>query len=148
MGVKLGKPARGKRRAHGVMAEINVTPMVDVMLVLLVIFMVTAPLLSAGVTIDLPKSRASVLSQQDNTPVEINVDAQGNIFMGDTPVKPSRLHGILEAIAQQNPERRVYVRADQRLSYGQVMNVMTMVSTSGLTKIALITDSQAAQQKP
>lgn len=145
MGVKLGKRAQGRRRAHAVMSDINVTPLVDVMLVLLIVFMVTAPLLTAGVAIDLPKAAAKSLHQQDNAPLEIGVDAKGNIFMGQTPVKLDRLKGILSAIAHENPERRVYVKADQRLAYGQVMGVMTAVSTSGFTKIALITDSAAAQ---
>lgn len=147
MGVKLAKRSRGRRRAHAVMSEINVTPMVDVMLVLLIIFMVTAPLLTAGVSIDLPKANAKSLGQQDNAPLEISVDSKGNVFMGETAVKVDRLKGILSAIAQENPDRRVYVRADQRLAYGQVMEVMAAVNTSGFTKIALITDSVAAQKQ-
>jgi biopolymer transport protein TolR len=129
------------------MSDINVTPLVDVMLVLLIVFMVTAPLLTAGVTVDLPKAKAQAMSQQDNSPVEITLDAKGNIFMGQTAVKVERLKGILSSIAQENVERRVYVRADQRLPYGQVMEVMAAVTSSGLTKIALITDSAAAQRK-
>jgi biopolymer transport protein TolR len=127
------------------MSDINVTPMVDVMLVLLIVFMVTAPLLTAGVSIDLPKTKAAALTHQDNAPLEITVDAHGNVFMGQTAVKMDRLRGMLQAIAQENPERRVYVKADQRLPYGQVMGVMTAVSTSGFTKIALITDPTASQ---
>lgn len=146
MGVKLGKIGRGRSRAHAVMSDINVTPMVDVMLVLLIIFMITAPLLTAGVTVDLPKAQTKGLSQQDNSPVEIAVDAKGNIFMGETSVKLDRLKGILAAIAQGNPDRRVYIRADQRLSYGQVMGIMAAVSSSGFTKIALVTDPAAAQK--
>jgi len=145
MGVKLGKRAYGRRRAHAVMSDINVTPMVDVMLVLLIIFMVTAPLLTAGVAIDLPKTQAKAINQQDNAPLEITVDANGNIFMGQTAVKLDRLKGILSAISHDNPDRRVYVKADQRLSYGQVMGVMAAVSTSGFTKIALITDQVPGQ---
>ncbi len=84
MGAKLGgRKGRGNRRAHGVMAEINVTPMVDVMLVLLVIFMITAPLLSAGVSLDLPKAKAKAISQQDNKPLEISIDGKGDIFLGE-----------------------------------------------------------------
>jgi biopolymer transport protein TolR len=147
MGAKLGRGGglRGRRRAHAVMADINVTPMVDVMLVLLVIFMITAPLLTAGVAVNLPKAQAKAIGQQDNSPIEITVDAKGNIFMGKTAVKVERLKGILSAISHENVERRVYIRADSRLSYGQVMGVMAAVSSSGFTKIALITDPTMAQ---
>lgn len=148
MGVKLGKSAHGRRRrAHAVMSDINVTPMVDVMLVLLIIFMVTAPLLTAGVAIDLPKAQAKALSQQDNAPLEITIDAKGNIFMGETALRVDRLRGILSAIAMEKPDRRVYVKADSRLSYGQVMGVMAAVNASGFTKVALITDPSTAQSQ-
>ena len=145
MGVKLGKTPRGRVRAHSVMSEINVTPMVDVMLVLLVIFMITAPLLTAGVAIDLPKVKAKAMSQQDNAPIEISIDAKGNLFMGETAMKVDRLKGILSAISHETPDRRVYIKADRTLSYGQVMGVMAAVTSSGLTKIALVTDPAAAQ---
>src|SRR3990172_332669 len=102
MRVKLGRGQRGRKRAHAVMSEINVTPMVDVMLVLLVIFMITAPLLTAGVAVDLPKTNARALSQQDNSPIEITVDAKGNVFMGKPAVRIERLKGILSAIASEN----------------------------------------------
>ena len=147
MRVKLGRGQRGRKRAHAVMSEINVTPMVDVMLVLLVIFMITAPLLTAGVAVDLPKTNARALSQQDNSPIEITVDAKGNVFMGKTAVRIERLKGILSAIASENRERRVYIKADSRLSYGQVMGVMAAVNYSGFTKIALITDPTMAQSQ-
>jgi biopolymer transport protein TolR len=147
MGVKLEKRGRGRRRAHAVMSDINVTPMVDVMLVLLIIFMVTAPLLTAGVTIDLPKTQAKALTQQDNAPLEIILDAKGGIFMGQTAVTTDRLKGILEAIAHDTPDRRVYIRADRHLSYGQVMGVMAAVSATGLTKIALVTDQVTTPEK-
>jgi biopolymer transport protein TolR len=145
MAVKLSKGRHGRRRAHSVMADINVTPMVDVMLVLLVIFMITAPLLTAGVAVDLPKAKARAISQQDNSPIEITVDARGDIFMGKTAVKLERLRGILSAVAQENPDRRVYIKADSRLSYGQVVGVMAAVNSSGFTKIALVTDPTMAQ---
>lgn len=147
MGVKLGKSPRGQRRAHSVMSDINVTPFVDVMLVLLIIFMITAPLLTAGVAVNLPKVQAKALNQQDNAPIEISVNNRGDIHMGDTPVRLERLRGILSAIAQENPDRRIYIRADEKLSYGQVMGVMAAVNASGFTKIALITDPVAAQSR-
>lgn len=145
MGVKLGKSPRGRLRAHSVMSDINVTPLVDVMLVLLIIFMITAPLLTAGVAVNLPKVQAKALNQQDNAPIEITINEKGNIHMGDTSVKLERLKGILSAISQENPDRRIYIRADQKLSYGQVMGVMAAVNASGFTKIALVTDPVAAQ---
>ncbi len=142
MGVKLErKGRRSGRRGHKVMSDINVTPMVDVMLVLLVVFMVTAPLLQAGVDINLPKAQAKSLHQPDNAPLEITLDAKGNIYMGHTTVKPERLQEMLSAIAQANPDKKVYIRADHSLPYGQVMGVMGIASVSGFTKIALITDS-------
>ena len=136
MGMGGGKGASGRVT----MSEINVTPMVDVMLVLLIIFMVTAPLLTAGVAIDLPKTQAKALSQQDNAPLEITIRANGEVFMGQTSVQIDRLKAMLSAISHDTPDRRVYVRADQHLSYGQVMGVMAAVSASGFTKIALVTD--------
>lgn len=145
MGVKLGTRGRGGRRAHAVMSDINVTPLVDVMLVLLIIFMITAPLLTAGVAVDLPKAQAKAMNQKDNAPIEITVDAKGTIFMGETAVRVERLKGILSAISQENPDRRVYIKADQRLNYGIVMDVMAAVNFSGFTKIALVTDPATAQ---
>ena len=139
MGVKLGG-GRKTRRAYGVMADINVTPMVDVMQVLLVIFMITAPLMTAGVQVDLPKAQAKAISEQDNAPLEITVDGKGNIHMGETKVTLERLNGMLVAIVAEAPDRRVYIRADQSLDYGKVMGVMAAVNAAGFTKIALVTD--------
>lgn len=143
MGARLTGRSRGSRRAHGVMAEINVTPLVDVMLVLLVIFMITAPLLTAGVSVDLPKVKAKAISQQDNAPLEISLDGQGVIYLGETKVTQEQLAAKLQAIAagNDNPaEKRIYIRADRGLDYGKVMGVMTMVTTAGFTRIALVTD--------
>lgn len=140
MGAKLAGRSGGRRRAHGVMAEINVTPFVDVMLVLLVIFMITAPLLTAGVAVDLPKAKAKAISQQDNTPLEVSLDAKGRIYMGETKVELARLVAMLEAIALEAPDRRIYIKADQQIDYGKVMEVMAAVNAAGFTKIALVTD--------
>lgn len=131
----------GRRRAHRPMSEINVTPFVDVMLVLLIVFMVAAPLLTAGVAIDLPDESAGTLSQQDNAPVEISVEPNGEVYFGETEVSIERLQGLLAAIAEQDTERRIYIRADKGLSYGAVMQVMATVNQSGFTRVALITDS-------
>jgi biopolymer transport protein TolR len=142
MGAKLA--GRSGRRSQRVMSEINVTPFVDVMLVLLVIFMVTAPLLTAGVEINLPKARANAISQQDNKPIEISMDAKGAIFIGDTKVRLEELDVKLRAIAGETAsERRVYLRADSALDYGKVMAVMSAVRESGF-QIALVTDPNMA----
>lgn len=146
MGVKLGKRSHRRRRAHAVMSDINVTPLVDVMLVLLIVFMVTAPLLTAGVSVNLPKASSKMLIQKDNAPLEVTVNKEGNVFMGETAVKIDRLNGILSAISQENPDRRVYIRADRSLSYGQVMAVMAVVSSSGFTRIALVSDPGTTQK--
>lgn len=123
------------------MADINVTPLVDVMLVLLIVFMITAPLLTAGVAVDLPDSRAKALAQQDNTPVEIVLEQGGRILLGEAEVKLERLIALLGAISAENADRRVYLKADKKISYGDVMAVMTAINRSGFTKVALITDS-------
>jgi biopolymer transport protein TolR len=122
------------------MAEINVTPLVDVMLVLLIIFMVTAPLLVAGVPIDLPESRAGALDQQAK-PVQVAIDGQGNITIDDAPVRDSELASRLARIAAepQPPEgRRIYLRADRGLDYGRVMRVMGELNRAGLNRVALV----------
>ena len=144
MGAKIsggGRTARGRTKSYRPMADINVTPLVDVMLVLLIVFMITAPLLTAGVAIDLPDTRAKALAQQDNTPVEIVLEPGGRILLGDAEVKLDRLIALLGAIASEDVERRVYLKADKRISYGDVMAVMTAINQSGFTKVALITDS-------
>lgn len=139
MGAGLPSRRRGRGRRAPI-SEINVTPMVDVMLVLLIIFMVTAPLLVAGVPVDLPESRAAALDQQAK-PVQIAIDARGNIFIDDTPVTADALTAQLTAIAAQPepPEgRRIYLRADKTLDYGQVMRVMGELNRAGLNRVALV----------
>src|SRR5690606_16628275 len=101
MGAKLAGRGRGRKRA--VMADINVTPMVDVMLVLLVIFMVTAPLLTAGVSVNLPKAKAKAISQQDSKPLEISLDAKGNIYIADIRMTPEELNEKLRGVAAESP---------------------------------------------
>ena len=138
MGPILG-PGRRSRRSP--MAEINVTPMVDVMLVLLIIFMVTAPLLATGVQVDLPESKAAALDQ-DNEPVAISMDAAGAIFIDDAPVAEAALGERLTQIAQGSSEQggpRIFLRADQSLDYGRVMRVMGELNRAGLRRVALVT---------
>ena len=130
----------GQRRRRTPMAEINVTPMVDVMLVLLIIFMVTAPLLVAGVPVDLPDSKAKALDQEAK-PVQISLDGAGAIFIDEVPVTESDLGGKLAGIAASNGEEggpRIFLRADRALDYGRVMRVMGELNSAGLRKVALV----------
>ncbi|WP_037498073.1 ExbD/TolR family protein [Sphingomonas jaspsi] len=140
MGASLPSGNRRGRGRRAPMAEINVTPLVDVMLVLLIIFMVTAPLLVAGVPIDLPESRAGALDQK-NEPVNIAIDGQGVITVDDIPVGEAALPQKLATIAAQPqpPEgRRIYLRADKGLDYGRVMKVMGELNRAGLNRVALV----------
>jgi biopolymer transport protein TolR len=145
MGAKLGGGRSRGRRSSGNMSDINITPMVDVMLVLLVIFMVTAPMMTAGVSVDLPKANSKALSQHDDKPLEISMDARGNIFLGEDQLKLAELVEKTSLIAQETPDIRVYIRADNRIDYGKVMEVMAAVNGAGFTKIALITDPNKAK---
>ncbi|THG40981.1 protein TolR [Sphingomonas olei] len=139
MAMQLPSQRSGGRRAP--MAEINVTPLVDVMLVLLIIFMVTAPLLTAGVPVNLPDSRAKPLDQ-DKEPTEISLDADGRIFIAKDEVPADALPARLDAIAAESGEGdppQVYLRADRALDYGQVMRVMGELNRAGLNRVALVT---------
>ncbi|MBB6227423.1 biopolymer transport protein TolR [Polymorphobacter multimanifer] len=133
----------GKRRRNAPMAEINITPMVDVMLVLLIIFMVTAPLLVAGVPVDLPDSKAGAL-QNDDKPIQLSLDAQGRIFIDSLEIPADGLAEKLAALREaRTDEARVYVRADRGLDYGAVMRVVGEVSASGFRKVALVSDGES-----
>ncbi|MFQ5617848.1 MAG: protein TolR [Rhodospirillales bacterium] len=133
-----GQVRRDRRRAHRPMSQINVTPMVDVMLVLLVIFMVTAPLLTVGVKVDLPKTKAAVISGQDE-PLTITVDGEGHIYLQETKLDLEALAPRLIAITSNNPDVRIFLRGDKTVEYGRVMEVMGTVNGAGFTKVALIT---------
>jgi biopolymer transport protein TolR len=122
------------------MAEINVTPMVDVMLVLLIIFMVTAPLLAAGVQVDLPESKAEALAQEQE-PVSVSIESTGAIYVEDVPVAEADLAARLRQVAASSREPggpRIYLRADRSLDYGRVMRVMGEINGAGLRKVALV----------
>ena len=133
-----GQVRRDRRRAHRPMSEINVTPMVDVMLVLLIIFMVTAPLLTVGVKVDLPRTKASVIAGQDE-PLTVTVDGEGRIYLQETELDLEALAPRLIAITRNNPDVRIFLRGDKAIQYGRVMEVMGMVNGAGFTKVALIT---------
>ena len=141
MGINLNSGPASSRQSHRPMAEINVTPMVDVMLVLLVVFMVAAPLLTAGVPIDLPDSGAKALSEEDNKPLEVSLDKTGKIFVGETEVKQARLVLLLSSLTNNNPDRRIYIRADQSLDYGEVMGVLGAINGAGFRKVALVSNA-------
>jgi biopolymer transport protein TolR len=139
-----GGRRRGRRGKSKPMSEINVTPMVDVMLVLLIIFMVAAPLMTVGVPIDLPKTQAKQLNTEQ-TPVTVSVSPEGVIFVGDTQVELAGVVDAVTAASANGIEDRVYVRGDGAASYGAVMQVMGALSGAGFTKIGLLTD-QADKQ--
>ena len=137
-GVPVGKR---KHHRHPVMSEINVTPMVDVMLVLLIIFMVSAPLLTVGVPIDLPQSQAKSLDQ-DKEPLAISVNERGQVFLQNTEIKVDDLIPKLKAIAEARGgfDERIYVRGDRKVDYGTVMRVMGRLSAAGFRRVALVTE--------
>ena len=145
MGASVGSRRRGGRRAP--MAEINVTPLVDVMLVLLIIFMVTAPLLVAGVPVDLPESRAAALDNQVQ-PVQISLDGQGRLFIDEALVAEAALPQRLAAIAAEPAPaegRRIFLRADRGLDYGRVMRVMGELNRAGLNRVALVSTAEGGR---
>jgi biopolymer transport protein TolR len=138
-----GRRSGWRRGRYQPMAEINVTPFVDVMLVLLIIFMVAAPLLVTGVSVDLPDAKAKALAQ-DNTPIQISMDAKGQIYIEREAFNINQLEEKLKAIREaRRDDARVYVRADRVLDYGAVMAVVGLVTEAGFKKIALVTDTQA-----
>jgi len=130
-----------RRRRHGVMSEINVTPMVDVMLVLLIIFMVSAPLLTVGVPIDLPQTKATSLDQ-DRQPLTVSVNLQGQVFLQELEVDVNELVAKLRAITESRDglDERIYVRGDRKVDYGTVMRVMGRLSSAGFRRVALVTE--------
>jgi biopolymer transport protein TolR len=133
----------GRRGNHhrrvAMMSEINVTPLVDVMLVLLIIFMISAPLLTVGVPIDLPQSAANSLNNEKE-PLTISVNAKGEIFLQNTKVTQDELVPRLNAITNQGYDERIYVRGDRSVSYGQMMRVMGALSGAGFKRVALVTE--------
>jgi len=136
-----GPKKRGAGRGYKPMAEINVTPFVDVMLVLLIVFMVAAPLLTAGVPIDLPDSEAKALTQEDNKPLEVSIAKDGVLFVGETEVKRDRLIQLLGSLTNNDPDRRIYIRADKEMDYGKVMDVLGAINGAGFQKVALISNA-------
>jgi len=140
--VAMGGSRTGRRRAR-LVAEINVTPFVDVMLVLLVIFMVTAPLLTAAVEVDLPQTRAAQATGQDE-PLIVTINAEGKAYLQETEFDIDALVSRLRAITQSKPDQRIFVRGDKSLAYGKIMEVMGALSSAGFAKVALVAEVPAA----
>jgi biopolymer transport protein TolR len=130
---------RARRGRSHAMSDINVTPFVDVMLVLLIVFMVTAPLLTVGVPVDLPKTKAQALGQ-DREPLSVTVRRDGHIYLQNAPVPEDQLVAKLSAIAANGYDQRIFVRGDKSVDYGRVMQVMAEISAAGFTHIGLVTD--------
>ena len=137
----------GRRRgSYKPLSEINVTPFVDVMLVLLIVFMITAPLLTVGVPVDLPKTKAKAIAEAEE-PLVITVNAEGTVFIQDTEVEIDNLVPRLKAITENKADTRIYLRGDKDVNYGRVMEVMGTVNIAGFTRVAMITELPKGQNR-
>lgn len=145
MAATIKKISHERANTYMPMAEINVTPMVDVMLVLLVIFMVTSPMLVAGVSVDLPKTSAKAVAGQDE-PLAVTINKKGHIFLQENPISLNQLVPKLEAVAGENKDIRIFVRGDKGIDYGRVMSVMGAINGAGFTKVALITETDTSKK--
>lgn len=137
----IGERSRSRPGSFKPMSEINVTPFVDVMLVLLVVFMVTAPLLAVGVPVDLPESNASPLSE-DQEPLTVTITAEGEIFLQETAIELSVLPVRLMAITDNRTDTRIYVRGDKTIAYGSVIELMSVIHEAGFNRVALVTEKR------
>jgi biopolymer transport protein TolR len=135
-----GRRRRGRSR-HAPMADINMTPFIDVMLVLLIIFMVAAPLLATGVAVDLPQTKAGQLNI-DQKPVAVAIDEKGQIFLMDQPIELAQLTDKLKEAAKQGFDERIYVRGSKAVNYGRIAEVMSLITTAGYKKVALVTEQE------
>jgi biopolymer transport protein TolR len=134
-----GGSGRDRRRRYRPMSDINVTPFVDVMLVLLVVFMVTAPLLTVAVPVDLPKTEARSINQ-DKEPLVVSIDARGVVYLQESRTELEDLVAKLKAVAGANPDARIFVRGDKSVSYGRIMEVMGTINAAGFNKVALVAE--------
>jgi biopolymer transport protein TolR len=143
MGVASGRGGGGRRRRgqprYRAMAEINMTPFIDVMLVLLIIFMVAAPLLASGVPIDLPKTKAAALNI-DQKPISVSIDDKGAITVNDEPIQPEQLGDKLKGLSKSGTDERIYVRGSNQVNYGRIAEVMSIITTAGFKRVALVTE--------
>ena len=128
-----------RKRKKTMMSAINVTPLVDVMLVLLIIFMITSPMLVAGINLDLPTSSAKVISGSDE-PISVSINKFGNVYVNNIRIKSNNLTKKLAAIAKVNYKLRIFIRSDKSVSYGKVMKIMSMINKAGFSKIVLVTN--------
>jgi biopolymer transport protein TolR len=142
--VQLSTHSRASRRSWRRNPEINVTPLVDVMLVLLIVFMVTAPLLTVSIPIDLPKTQGKSVAQ-DKEPLVITIDSKGTVYLQESQVELDTLVMRLRGVAGANPDARIFVRGDKNLSYGRIMEVMGTVTAAGYNKVALVADLPRAK---
>ena len=139
---------RGSRRRYNrPVSDINVTPFVDVMLVLLVVFMVTAPMMTVAVPVDLPKTQAHTVSQ-DKEPLVVSIDANGRLYLQDKILRMDELVPKLKAVTGANPEARIFVRGDREIAYGKIMEVMGSISSAGFTKVALVAELPQSGRSP
>jgi biopolymer transport protein TolR len=141
MGASVGKKASSSRDRGQLMSDINVTPLVDVMLVLLIIFMITAPMITSGINVDLPESNAAPV-RTDTKPLEITVDKSGKIYIASAEVAEADVLKKLEAIHEKNPDKIVFVKGDQSVNYGLISSVMGDINAAGFTKITLLTQGK------
>ena len=139
MASRLAGGGVGKKYTVGTNADMNVTPLVDVMLVLLIIFMVTAPLMTSGVNVDLPKTNAAPINA-DTKPITLTIKGDGSLFLGDDAVTVDELVAKLQAASQNDPNHRIFVRGDQHIDYGRVMQVMGTITGGGFTHVALLAE--------
>lgn len=146
MGASIKFSTRGKRQRAS-FTEINVTPFVDVMLVLLVIFMVTAPMMTTGISLDLPKGDGQTMEDSDRA-VDISIDARSRIYLGDEAVKPETLVKRLQAMQKSNPELKIVISGDKATSYGQVIELMSVLRVAGISKVGLKTSDVVSLEKP
>ena len=142
-----GNRGRGRRGNYRPVADINVTPLVDVMLVLLIVFMVTAPLLTVAVPVDLPKTEAQSSIKQDDEPLIISINEAGEIYLQETKTSAQNLVKKLQAITKTNADARVFIRGDRKISYGKIMEIMGTLNAAGYRKVALVTELPTSDKK-
>jgi biopolymer transport protein TolR len=143
-----GGGRRGRRgtRAAGGFNDINITPFVDVMLVLLIIFMVTAPMMTSGITVDLPKTKSTALGGNDE-PVSVTIKRDGSVYIQNSEIPPDTVGAKLKAILGEKVETRIFVRGDTAVDYGAVMKVISEITQAGYSKVALLTDQSGVKEK-
>ncbi|RYE06542.1 MAG: protein TolR [Rickettsiaceae bacterium] len=146
MAINLGNNVSSRRRRTNLSSEINVTPLVDVMLVLLIIFMVTSPMLISGIVVDLPETKSSPVAGQDE-PLTVTIDKDSNIYIHETKIEYAELAQKLSAITKEKKDSRIFVRGDKNIAYGEIMKIMTEIHSAGYTKVALVSNTKYDEKK-